>query len=202
MKHRLLILLSLFISYSSFSQNIDIRLLRSVYSPNQLAADNIMKLVSDSNNGMVLGVPITVGIAGLIEKDEKLIYCAGQIIVADAINLGATLALKYSINRDRPYVSYPDIKNKAYEGSPSFPSGHTSSAFATATMLSLNYPRWYVIVPSFMWAGTVGYSRMYLGVHYPGDVLGGMITGAGSSYLTYKLNKWLKKTHSKTHEYK
>jgi len=159
-----------------------------------------MRLVSDSNNGMVVGVPIAVGIAGLIEKDEKLILCAGQIIVADAINLGATLALKYSINRDRPFVTYPDIKNKAYEGSPSFPSGHTSSAFATATMLSLNYPRWYVIAPSYLWAGTVGYSRMYLGVHYPGDVLGGIITGAGSAFLTYKLNKWLKRTHSIHHE--
>jgi len=202
MRNRLLVILLLFISYSSYSQNVDIRLLRSVYSSKQLAADHFMKLVSDSNNGMVLGVPITIGIAGLIEHDEKLINSACQIVVANAINLGATYALKYSINRDRPFITYPDIKNKANEGSPSFPSGHTSSAFATATMLSLTYPRWYVIVPSYLWAGTVGYSRMYLGVHYPGDVLGGMITGAGSAYLTYKLNKWLKKTHSMNHEQK
>lgn len=202
MRNRLLVILFLFISCSSYSQNVDIRLLRSVYSSKQLAADNFMKLVSDSNNGIVLGVPVSIGIAGLIKHDEKLINSACQIVVANAINLGVTYALKYSINRDRPFLTYPDIKNKANEGSPSFPSGHTSSAFATATMLSLNFPKWYVIVPSYLWAGTVGYSRIYLGVHYPGDVLGGIITGAGSAYLTYKLNKWLKKTHSMNHEQK
>lgn len=196
---KLLIVLFLLISVSSFSQNIDIRLLRTVYSSNELRADNFMKFVSDSNNGMVLGIPITVGIAGLIKHDEKLMNCAGQLIVASAINLGATLALKYSINRERPFLTYSDIKNKSYEGSPSFPSGHTSSAFATATSLSLNFPKWYVIVPSYLWAGTVGYSRMYLGVHYPGDVLGGIITGTGCAFLTFKLNKWLEKTYFKNH---
>jgi membrane-associated phospholipid phosphatase len=38
---------------------------------------------------------------------------------------------------------------------------------------------------------------MQLGVHYPGDVLGGIITGAGSAYLTYKLNQWINKSHAK-----
>lgn len=200
MKNRLLVIVFLFITCSSFAQNVDIRILRSVYSSKQLEADDFLKFVSASNYGIVLGVPIAIGFAGLIEHDEKLINGACQIVVANAINLGATLALKYSINRDRPFLTYPDIKNKVNEGSPSFPSGHTSSAFATATILSLNYPKWYVIVPSYLWAGTVGYSRMYLGVHYPGDVLGGIVTGAGSAYMTYKLNKWINKTYSKKHD--
>ncbi len=159
-----------------------------------------MKFVSNSNDGMVLGIPITVGIVGLIKHDDKWINSACQIVVANAINLGATYALKYSINRDRPFLIYPDIRNKVNEASPSFPSGHTSSAFATATSLSLAFPKWYVIVPSYIWAGTVGYSRMQLGVHYPGDVLGGMITGAGSAYLTYKLNQWINKSQTRKHE--
>jgi membrane-associated phospholipid phosphatase len=156
--------------------------------------------MSDSNNGMVLGVPVTIGIAGLIKHDDKLINIAYQIVVADAINLGATYGLKYSINRDRPYLTYPDIINKSIEGSPSFPSGHTSTAFATATSLSLAFPKWYVIAPSYLWAGTVAYSRLHLGMHYPGDVLGGMITGAGSAFLSNKLNKWINKSHAKKHD--
>jgi membrane-associated phospholipid phosphatase len=201
MRTRLLIVLFFLITVSSFAQNIDIQILRSVYSSNDLRADHFMKFVSNSNNGMVIGVPITIGIAGLIRHDPKLINCAGQIAVASAINLGATFALKYSINRDRPFQTYPDIQKKMNEGSPSFPSGHTSSAFATATSLSLNFPKWYVIVPSYLWAGTVGYSRMYLGVHYPGDVLGGMITGAGCAFLTFKLNKWVQKSYTRKHEH-
>ncbi|MFY9152447.1 MAG: phosphatase PAP2 family protein [Prolixibacteraceae bacterium] len=199
MRHKLLIVFFILNSFSSFSQNADIRLLRSVYSQQDLQADRFMKFVSDSNNGIVLGIPISVGIAGLIKHDEKLINTAGQIVVASAINLGATLALKYSINRERPFNTYPDIRNKAFEGSPSFPSGHTSSAFATATSLSLNFPKWYVVVPSYLWAGTVGYSRMYLGVHYPSDVVGGIITGAGSAFLAFKLNQWINHTYLKKH---
>ncbi len=79
-----------------------------------------------------------------------------------------------------------------------FPSGHTSLAFAIATSLSLKYPKWYVIAPSYVWACSVGYSRMNLGVHYPSDVLAGAVLGAGSAFLTYKLNEWFwKKQNNK-----
>lgn len=200
MKSKFLIVILIFLSTSSFAQNTDIQLLRFIHSPNIQRSDNFMKFMSNSDYGVVMGAPVSIGIAGLIRHDDKLINTACQIVVANAINLGVTYALKYSINRDRPFLTYPDIINKVDEGSPSFPSGHTSSAFATATSLSLNFPQWYVVVPSYLWAGTVGYSRMHLGVHYPGDVLGGMITGAGSAFLTFKLNKWINKSHAKKHE--
>jgi membrane-associated phospholipid phosphatase len=140
---------------------------------------------------VIIGLPITLGIAGLIKKDSVMFRQACFIAMANIINSGITYSLKYSIHRERPFVTYPDINKKSDGGGPSFPSGHTSAAFATATALSLAYPKWYVIVPSYLWAGAVGYSRMYLGVHYPTDVMAGMITGAGSAFLSYKLNKWL-----------
>jgi undecaprenyl-diphosphatase len=64
----------------------------------------------------------------------------------------------------------------------SFPSGHTSSSFSAVTALSRAYPKWYVIAPSFLWAASVGYSRMYLGVHYPTDVTAGAVLGVGTSF--------------------
>ena len=76
------------------------------------------------------------------------------------------------------------------EQSLSFPSGHTSLAFTTATALSLKYPKWYIIAPSYLWASSVGYSRMNLGVHYPSDVVAGALLGAGSAYVTYIVNDW------------
>jgi len=120
---------------------------------------------------------------------------ATTIILADAINLGFTEVLKYSINRTRPFNKYSFITKKSAGGNPSFPSGHTSGAFATATSLCLAYPKWYVIATSYLWAGTVAYSRMHLGVHYPSDVIGGIIVGMGSSYIAYKLQKWINKKY-------
>ena len=176
-----------------FSQNIDIRILRSINSPQNPPADKVFSFVSNSTGYMVIGMPVGMGIAGLIRHDKKLIETSFVSLVSEAVNSGITLALKYSINRDRPFVTYPDIIKKSDAGNPSFPSGHTSSAFAIATSLSLSYPKWYIIVPSFVWASVVGYSRMYLGVHYPSDVLAGAIVGAGSAWLCFKINQVLKK---------
>ncbi len=191
-------LLLLVVPFSTYSQNFDIQILRSVNSPTN-HGDQFYQFASNSNNAIILGVPLVLGVAGLIHKDENMFRNACVIVAADAINLGFTYAIKYSVNRTRPFNTYPDIVKKTEGGGPSFPSGHTSGAFATATILSLEYPKWYVIAPSFLWAGTVGYSRMVLGVHYPSDVLGGAIVGAGSAYFSYKANKWLTKHYATKH---
>jgi undecaprenyl-diphosphatase len=49
--------------------------------------------------------------------------------------------------------------------------------------LSRSYPKWYIAAPAYLWAGSVGYSRMYLGVHYPSDVFGGAVLGTTTSLL-------------------
>ncbi|MFD2148640.1 phosphatase PAP2 family protein [Mucilaginibacter antarcticus] len=65
--------------------------------------------------------------------------------------------MKQLIKRPRPYDAYPNfIFQKGDASGYSLPSGHTSVAFATATSLSLSFPKWYVIVPAFTYAGAVG----------------------------------------------
>jgi membrane-associated phospholipid phosphatase len=61
------------------------------------------------------------------------------------VNAFTTTALKLALKRDRPFVTFPYLDKQAEAGSYSFPSGHTSSAFALATSMSLACPRWYVV---------------------------------------------------------
>jgi len=186
-----LIIFSLGISHIGFSQNPDINLLKSINVDRNKSLDPAFILITNSASPISIGAPIIVFSVGLIQKDSTLknkgIFLAETFVVNGFI----TTALKLSIKRDRPFVTYPFIDKQTSGGSPSFPSGHTSSAFATATSLSLAFPKWYVIAPSFAWASAVGYSRMHLGVHYPSDVLAGAVVGAGSAFLSYKLNRWI-----------
>ena len=191
MAGRFFVLCMFFLPVSSYSQNIDIRLLRSFNSQETLPSDNFFRFMSNSDAYFVVGVPAGMATIGLIKKDDKLFRNACVTVAATVISAGITTAMKYSIDRERPFVTYSDITKKSSGGSPSFPSGHTSSAFTTATSLSLAYPEWYVIVPAYSWAATVGYSRMHLGVHYPSDVLAGALIGSGCAWLTHAVNKKL-----------
>jgi membrane-associated phospholipid phosphatase len=189
LNRRLILFLFFLIPAEIFSQNIDIRLLRSINSEEILNSDKYFRFITNSDTYVIIGTPVILAGTGLIRDDDKMLRNAFVIAAASIVNAGVTSALKYSVNRERPFETYPDILKKAKAGSPSFPSGHTSSAFATATSLSLSYPEWYVIVPSFAYAGTIAYSRMHLGVHYPSDVAAGALIGAGCAYLTFKVNK-------------
>jgi membrane-associated phospholipid phosphatase len=196
---KLFVLILLFFPATLLSQNLDIRILRSINSSEKLPSDRFFQFISNSDAWLVVGIPVAAGTAGLIKKDDKLFRNAFVTLAAVAINSGITEAFKYTINRDRPYKTYPDITKKSTGRSPSFPSGHTSGAFALATSVSLSYPKWYIIAPSFVWAGTVGFSRMDLGVHYPSDVLAGAVIGAGCAWITHYVNKKLIiKSHKKS----
>ena len=191
---KLVLLFLIVLPISIYSQNIDIRLLRTINSPEVLPSDGFFRFISNSDIYVITGIPVTMGIFGLAKHDDKLLRNACVIGGATLINLGITTALKYSINRERPFITYPDIINKTGKKlkDPSFPSGHTSTAFTMATSLSLEYPKWYIIVPSYTYASVVGYSRLHLGVHYPSDVLIGAVIGTGSAYITHIINKKLK----------
>ena len=187
----LIFLASVLLPFQVCSQNIDISILRELNDPEYLVVDDFCRVFSGSEVFISAGIPAGIAIAGLIRDDRKMIIDAGTIAASSAITFIFSTALKYSVNRDRPFDRYPDIVKKMDVISPSFPSGHTSAAFSTATSVSLAYPEWYIIVPAYLWAGAVGYSRMELGVHYPSDVLAGAAIGAGTAFLSWKINQKL-----------
>lgn len=176
---------------SAYTQNADIELLLDINLNRNQDLDNTFIGISNSVTPISIGIPILLFSMSMINKDSlmqrKSIYIAASI----ATNSIFSTILKHSINRPRPFESYLDVQNMMNVNTASFPSGHTSTAFALATSLSIAYPKWYVIVPSYTFAGVVGYSRMDLGVHYPSDVLAGAILGAGSAFLCYKAQQWI-----------
>jgi undecaprenyl-diphosphatase len=107
--------------------------------------------------------------------------------------------LKKLVNRPKPSETYNDIYPDVRASGNSFPSDHTSLAFSTVTTLLLTTEKWYFAAPAYVWAIAVGYSRIYLGQHYPSDVIAGAVSGAAGAYLTHMINKkWLLPVRKKT----
>lgn len=97
------------------------------------------------------------------------------------------IIIKNIVARTRPYRVIDTLTILIEEpGEFSFPSGHTSSSFAAGVVLFLLLPRKYG-VPALVLAFLIGISRLYVGVHYPTDVLGGMVMGTILAIAAIKL---------------
>jgi membrane-associated phospholipid phosphatase len=177
---------------SSFSQNADINLLKSINKNETDFKNKYLELNASSVTPLSIAAPAGMAIAGFILHNKKLKQDAlytGAAFIASTIITRATKAI---VNRPRPFTKYPFIAKRDDEsGGLSFPSGHTSAAFCTATSLSIRYRKWYVIAPAYIFAASVGWARMYQGVHYPSDVLAGALVGSASAWLGYKAQKWI-----------
>jgi undecaprenyl-diphosphatase len=99
------------------------------------------------------------------------------VLVAVAVaDLLAELG-KLIVQRHRPFETQIGPPSNAH----SFPSGHTATSFAAATVLSIYAPRWRI--PFFALATLIGISRIYNGMHYPTDVLAGAVLGVLTALL-------------------
>ena len=140
------------------------------------------------SNSLILSPVPALGhfVYGVRTKDDVAKLGAAELGASWLLTLGVTSAVKMAVRRPRPYKSYPsELDCLQPVRDPSFPSGHTSLCFATATTLSLLYPKAYVIIPAYLWAAGVGYSRMYIGAHYPTDVVVGAVVGTGCAILAH-----------------
>jgi membrane-associated phospholipid phosphatase len=140
-------------------------------------------LIANTNTYVNIAVPAGLLAAGLIENDAGMRQNALYIASSTASTAILTALIKKIVKRPRPFISNIHLTAVYHPTSYSFPSGHSSSASATAVSLIRAYPKWYVIAPSVLWAGSVCYSRLYLGVHYPSDVSAGILLGTGTSFI-------------------
>ena len=152
-----------------------------------------MKLTSRTVTPFAITVSAGLIAAGLLQDKQTVTLNGIQTGTALIVSSLASTGLKYMIGRKRPGTAGDGIISRVQVRDPSFPSGHTTVAFALATAVSILKPDWYVIAPCSIWAGTVAVSRMYLGVHFPTDILGGMVLGTGFSFLVWQGRKWIVK---------
>jgi membrane-associated phospholipid phosphatase len=175
---------------SAQAQNWDINLAKDINPRNPTSG--FWKFASNSDYFISAGIPVTLLATGIITHNPQMRRKSLEVFGAIIVELAISEAMKVSFNRLRPGEKYPDeIFPYHHIHGKSFPSGHSSLAFSAAASLSIQCRKWYVTVPAYIWAASVGYSRVYLGEHYPSDVLGGAAVGIGSAYLSHWLNKKL-----------
>jgi membrane-associated phospholipid phosphatase len=166
-------------------KDFDIGILKPIYENRNPVFDFTFKLITNTTALLAFGIPAVFLIISLIKKDPVVHRRALVILISVAISAILANILKYIVDLPRPYQVYPFIHKLSVGGSPSFPSGHTADAFAFAIAAALAFRKWYITLISLAWAAMVGYSRMYLGVHFPTDVIAGALIGAICSLACY-----------------
>lgn len=162
-------------------QRFDDNILINVAESRTPAQTDVFLFLSKTNNYVNYAVPAGLLAGGIIGRDQEMRRNALYVASSSAVSFLLTNLIKITVKRPRPFVDNIKITPLYRAGGYSFPSGHTSSSFTTATALSSAYPKWYVIVPSYLWASSVSYSRIYIGVHNPTDVGAGALLGTGTT---------------------
>ncbi len=175
-------------------QNIDSSILYFIQNhiQNQFFNPIMIFITNLGNMGLIW---ITIAIALLFTNKFRkvgiLMLCA---LIINTI-LGEII-LKNVFQRARPFNTLQHLQLLIKEPqSYSFPSGHTSSAFACAIILAYYVKK--VAVPSIILACLIAFSRVYLTVHYPSDVLAGIVLGIISAVITIYLHKLYSKRINK-----
>jgi undecaprenyl-diphosphatase len=131
-----------------------------------------------SQSRLWMGVALVLSVFG----GRKGRQTAAEGMVAIGVNsFLANVVFKHLTRRKRPTDPVPEARRLVQPKSSSFPSGHTASAAAFAGIVGRAYPKLWVPINAL--ASTVGFSRVYTGVHYPGDVLGGWLLGKAVAFV-------------------
>jgi membrane-associated phospholipid phosphatase len=167
--------------------SLDARLFYAVYHLDGPVLGGYLRGVDATAYPVFFGAPAAAWAGAALFRDEGDYEDAYRLSLAWGLASAATVGLKHLFRRPRPYAALPDVTVRGGRPSDpfSFPSGHTTLAFAMAASWSLSHPKWYVVAPGAVWAGSVAVSRMWLGVHYPGDVLAGALLGTGAAVLVH-----------------
>lgn len=145
--------------------------------------DNVMMFITTLGNGGLLWIFISLMlmvVPRIGKEDEegrkkRKIYGIMLLISLAVTAILGNLIIKNIIQRPRPFQVDTSVVPLIYPREYSFPSGHTSSSFTAATIIFLYNSKWGIL--AFFMAGLIAFSRMYFFVHYPTDIIGGIVLG-------------------------
>ena len=148
--------------------------------------------------GSHFAVILFIILSWIITKQRKVLR---RLVLLYAIQSAVIYSLKFLIQRQRPFL-FLKMASKLSKGpgeilDPSFPSAHAAFSFMMATLLALWFPRYRIIF--FIVAGFIGWTRIYLGVHYPTDVIAGALLGYG---ITRIFLQWIPGLDIKAHYFR
>lgn len=144
---------------------------------------SVMYVVTSLGNGGMIWITLTLCL--LVKQKTRRCGIAMAAALLVGVILGEGL-IKHIICRSRPFAQFSDIT--ALITPPvtySFPSGHTLSSFAAATVCFAFFHRAGIL--AYCLAALIAFSRLYLGVHFPSDVLASMLLGLVIGMLAYWL---------------
>lgn len=145
-----------------------------------------------TNLGNSGAIWLIISIALLFPKKTRKVGIMALIAIG-ASYLINNLCLKNLVARTRPYEVIDGLKILIEKQKDlSFPSGHAGVAFSAATVYLLMLPKRYS-VPAMIFAVIMGFSRLYVGVHYPTDVLAGTLIGIAIGCVVVNVYRWRKK---------
>lgn len=146
--------------------------------------NHIMQFITSLGNAGWL--PVLVCLIFLcVRKYRKTGAAASLSLVLDFALVN--LWLKNAVARTRPFVAMEGLELITRRPRDfSFPSGHTGVFFAVASVLFLTQPK-KIGVPAVILAALVGFSRLYVGAHYPTDVLGGAVIGCFTGWAAWRM---------------
>lgn len=160
--------------------NLEFWILDGIQNLKTPAADVLMPFITSFGNGGVIWIVLTV-ILLLIPKTRKTGLILAAALILDGIL--CNLLLKNLVRRIRPCDINDAIRLLIpYPSDYSFPSGHTAVSFAAASALYFAGEK-YLWKAALVLAAFIAFSRMYLYVHYPTDILGGALLGILCGYL-------------------
>lgn len=152
--------------------------------------DTIMKGITHLGDAGIIWIIITLCL--LISKQYRKL----GILMAIGLILGLIIGngiVKNLVSRQRPFELADSINRNFFikidkPTDRSFPSGHTQASFIAATILMMAKRKFGI--PALILAFLIGFSRLYLKVHFPTDVLGGMLMGIAIGLIVWFVYKW------------